>query len=102
MLKYGFTIVLGIALIAPLGALSAGFAEMTPAVVVTPSKTGMVTEVTGNDIHIDGYAYRIKEDAEIVDHEGVPLHITSIISNAEVKFYLKNGQINKMIVTLPQ
>ena len=38
----------------------------------------------------------------VVTHEGEPLEIERIIPTSLVKFHLKEGHIDKMVVTLPQ
>jgi hypothetical protein len=102
MTKYQGTIILAIALFAAQGGAGVAFGEQAPEAVVLQAKTGFVTGVSANDIQIDGYSYKIRVGAEILDHEGAPLLVTDIGQTAEVKFFLKNGEIQKMIVTLPR
>ena len=110
MTKYQGTIVLAIALFAVQGGAGIAFGDQAPEAVVLQAKTGYVTGVSSNDIQIDGYSYRIKIGAELLDpegeplmeSEGVPYPVTRIVLNSAVKFFLKAGEIQKMIVTFPQ
>lgn len=65
-------------------------------------QSGVVDEVQGSTIRIDGRSYVLKSAVVIVNHEGEPLEIERIISTSLVKFHLKEGHIDKMVVTLPQ
>ena len=110
MMKYQGTIILSIALFSLQGGAGVAISETAPAAVVSAAKTGMVTGVSANDIQIDGYNYRIKVGVEILDQEGAPLMesegvpfpVTKIVLGSAVTFYLKAGEIQKMIVTFPQ
>jgi hypothetical protein len=110
MTKYQGTIVLAIALFAVQGGAGIAFGDQAPEAVVIQAKAGYVTGVSSNDIQIDGYSYRIKIGAELLDpegeplmeSEGVPYPVTKIVLNSAVKFFLKAGEIQKMIVTFPQ
>ncbi|MEK7350988.1 MAG: hypothetical protein AAB177_08935 [Nitrospirota bacterium] len=102
MIKHQGIIVLAITLFIVQGAYGTAFADQAPEAVVSMVKTGYVTGVSANEIQIDGYSYKIKVGAEILDHEGAPLLVMDIGQTAEVKFFLKNGEIQKMIVTLPR
>ena len=110
MLKYQGTIVLAIALFAIQGGAGIAIGDTAPAVVVLAAKTGFVTGVSANDIQIDGYNYRIKVGVEILDEEGTPLMesegvpfpVTKIVLGSAVQFFLKAGEIQKMIVTFPK
>ena len=102
MITYQGIIVLAITLFAVQGGAGIVFGDQAPEAVVLQAKTGYVTGVSANDIQIDGYSYRIKVGVEILDQEGAPLMVTDIGPTAEVKFFLKNGEIQKMIVTLPR
>jgi hypothetical protein len=110
MTKYQGTIVLAIALFAAQGGAGVAFGDQAPEAVVLQAKTGYVTGVSTNDIQIDGYSYRMKIGAELLDpegeplmeSEGVPFPVTKIKLNSSVKFFLKAGEIQKMIVTFPQ
>lgn len=77
-------------------------ADMPPAAVVAQMKGGTVTGVGKDEIQVNGTTYKIKEKAEIVDHEGQPLEVEEIRPNGLVKYLLKVGQIELMIVTNPQ
>lgn len=88
------------------GLFNTGFAEMPPAAVVAQMKDGKVTAVSKDEVQIDGSSYRINENAQIVDHEGQSLSVEDIDQDihkrAVVKYLLKAGKIEVMIVTNPQ
>ena len=65
-------------------------------------QSGVIDEVQGSTIRIDGRSYVLKSAVVVVDHEGEPLEIERIIPTSLVKFHLKEGHIDKMVVTLPQ
>ncbi len=110
MTKYQGTIVLAIALFAVQGGYGIASSDQAPEAVVLQAKTGYVTGVSSNDIQIDGYSYRVKIGAELLDpegeplmeSEGVPYPVTRIALNSAVTFFLKAGEIQKMIVTFPR
>jgi hypothetical protein len=110
MRKYQGAIVLAITLFIVQGVYGIAFGDQAPEAVVVQTKTGYVTGVSVNDIQIDGYGYRIKVGAELLDpegeplmeSEGVPFPVTKIVLGSAVKFFLKAGEIQKMIVTFPQ
>lgn len=110
MIKHQGIIVLAIILFAAQGGAGIVFGDTPPEAVVLQAKTGYVTGVSANEIQIDGYSYRFKVGAELLDQEGeplmesegVPFPVTRIALNSAVTFYLKAGEIQKMIVTFPQ
>ncbi len=63
---------------------------------------GVVTAVHDASIDIDGRSYSLKVDALIINDLGQPIEIGSVLLSSEVKFHLKAGQIDKMVVTLPR
>ena len=65
-------------------------------------QSGVIDEVQGSSIRIDGRSYVLKSAVVVVNHEGEPLEIERIIPTSLVKFHLKEGHIDKMVVTLPQ
>ena len=65
-------------------------------------QSGVIDEVEGSTIRIDGRTYVLKSAVVVVDHEGEPLAMERIIPTSRVKFHLKEGHIDKMMVTLPQ
>jgi hypothetical protein len=66
-------------------------------------KAGQVTEVRPpSSIEIDERSYELKVDVMILDREGEPLELARILPTSLVKFHLKEGRIDKMVVTLPQ
>lgn len=65
-------------------------------------QSGVIDEVQGSSIRIDGRSYVLKSSVVVLTHEGEPLEIERIIPTSLVKFHLKEGHIDKMVVTLPQ
>lgn len=65
-------------------------------------QSGVVDEVQGSTIRIDGRSYVLKAAVMVMTHEGEPLELDRIIPTSLVKFHLKEGHIDKMVVTLPQ
>ena len=65
-------------------------------------QSGVIDEVQGSTIRIDGRSYVLKAAVVVVTHEGEPLELERIIPTSMVKFHLKEGHIDKMVVTLPQ
>ncbi len=65
-------------------------------------QSGVIDEVQGSTIRIDGRSYVLKTAVVVVTHEGEPLELGQIIPTSLVKFHLKEGHIDKMVVTLPQ
>jgi hypothetical protein len=55
-----------------------------------------------SSIEIDERSYELKVDATILDREGEPLELARILPTSLVKFHVKEGRIDKMVVTLPQ
>lgn len=65
-------------------------------------QSGVVDEVQGSTIRIDGRSYVLKAAVVVVTHEGESLELERIIPTSLVKFHLKEGHIDKMVVKLPQ
>jgi len=65
-------------------------------------QSGVIDEVQGPTIRIDGRSYVLKPAVVVLTHEGEPLELERIIPTSLVKFHLKEGHIDKMVVTLPQ
>lgn len=110
MIKYQGTIVLAITLFAVQGSYGIASSDTASEAGGSMVKTGYVTGVSTNEIQIDGYSYRIKAGAELLDpegeplmeSEGVPFPVTKVVLSSAVTFYLKAGEIQKMIVKFPQ
>ncbi len=110
MRKHQCTILLAITLFTLPGIVGIAYSDTAPEAVVSMVKIGYVTEVSTHDIQIDGYSYKVKVGAELLDpegeplmeSEGVPFPVTKIVPGSAVKFFLKAGEIQKMIVTFPQ
>ncbi|TKB65471.1 MAG: hypothetical protein E8D47_07245 [Nitrospira sp.] len=101
-MTYRMAFLVGVALSGWLGLETISLAEMPTAAVVAQMKDGKVTAVGKEDIQINGYTYRIMQEAVILDHEGQPLAVEDIRPTGLVKYVLKGGQIQSMIVTNPQ
>ena len=101
-MKHRMTFAVVVALCGSVGLEQIGLADMPPAAVVAQMKGGTITAVGKDEIKVDGHTLRVKEKAEIVDHEGQPILIEEIRPNGLVKYLLKAGQIETMIVTNPQ
>ncbi|ULA59184.1 MAG: hypothetical protein LZF60_90061 [Nitrospira sp.] len=65
-------------------------------------QSGVVDEVQGSTIRIDGRSYVLKAAVVVMTHKGEPLDLERIIPTSRIKFHLKEGHIDKMVVTLPQ
>lgn len=63
---------------------------------------GMVTAVYEASIDIDSKNYGLKPNVMIVNEQGQPIEMGSVMPNSEVKFHLKEGLIDKMMVILPR
>lgn len=80
-----------------------GLCQTVSPPVTVGYKSGQVTQVRPpSSIDIDERAYELKADVTILDREGDPLELTRILPTSLVKFHLKEGRIDKMVVTLPQ
>ncbi|MGC3973253.1 MAG: hypothetical protein QM771_02560 [Nitrospira sp.] len=91
---------------ASLGQAMAGVeTEETQGVVLFSTvgfQSGVIDELQGSAIRIDGRTYVLKSVVVVLTHEGEPLSLERIIPTSRVKFHLKEGHIDKMMVTLPQ
>ena len=65
-------------------------------------QAGVIEEMHGSSIRIDGRTYVLKADVLVIDHKGRPLELDRIIPTSLAKFHMKEGHIDKMMVTLPQ
>ncbi len=86
---------------------SLSFAQTEPAIEsmlfsTAGFQSGVIDEVQGSTIRINGRSYVLKSAVVVVTHEGEPLEVERIIPTSLVKFHLKEGHIDKMVVTLPQ
>ena len=83
--------------------VAAGLCQAVSSSMTVGYRSGQVTEVRPpSSIEIDGRSYELKVDVMILDREGEPLELTRILLTSLVKFHLKEGKIDKMVVTLPQ
>jgi hypothetical protein len=83
--------------------VSVGLCQTVSPPMTVGYKSGQVTEVRPpSSIEIDERSYELKVDVMILDREGEPLEFARILPTSLVKFHLKEGRIDKMVVTLPQ
>ncbi len=82
--------------------LPVGICETGSSPVTVGYKSGHVNEVRSTAIEIDERSYELKSDVVVLDHEGNPLALDQIVPTSLVKFHLKEGHVDKMVVTLPQ
>src|ERR671913_1396137 len=57
-------------------------------------QSGVIDDVQGSSIRIDGRSYVLKTAVLVVTHEGEPLELQRIIPSSRVKFHLKEGHID--------
>ena len=93
-------VALSIVIVVCLG--SASWAQMPVGNALTSFLSGQVTAVHDKTLQIDNKNYEIRPDATVKDDEGHPMELSSIVSGAEVKFLLKQGRIEQIVVTLPK
>jgi hypothetical protein len=102
-MKSKTALAIAVALTGLLGLEMIGMAEMPlPSTVIVQMKSGKITAVGKDEIQIDGYTYRISPKAEIIDQGGDRLSVEEIRPTGLVKYNLKAGEIESMIVTNPQ
>jgi hypothetical protein len=63
---------------------------------------GMVTDIRSTSIEIDGRMYSLKTGVVVVNEQGREIELGSVVPQSEVKFHVKEGQIDKLLVILPQ
>jgi hypothetical protein len=77
-------------------------AEISPAMLST-FKVGTVTSVGSSSIGISGTEYRVKANAEILDHKGSVIGLAEVHLRSEARFHLtKDSEIDMMVVRRPQ
>ena len=77
-------------------------AEISPVMLAT-FKTGTVTSVGSTSIGISGMEYRVKPNAEILDHKGFELKLAEVYLRSEARFHLtSDSEIDMMVVRRPQ
>lgn len=77
-------------------------AEISPALLAT-FKAGAVTSVGSTSIGIGGVEYRVKVDAEILDHKGNEIKLLEVFPRSEARFHLnKDNEIDMMVIKRPQ
>ena len=94
-----FALVLGASSVTSVGLAQT---ELTMPFSTIGFQSGVIDEVQGSTIRIDGRSYVLKSSVQAVDHKGRPLEPNQLVPTSEVKFHLKEGHIDKMVVKLPQ
>lgn len=92
-------------LVPPTSQVSMAQTELQPTAMPMSTvgfQSGVIDDVEKSMIRIDGRTYVLKAAVLVVTHEGEPLELERIIPTSRVKFHLKEGHIDKMVVTLPQ
>ena len=80
-----------------------GLGQTTSQPMTVGYRSGQVTDVRPpSSIEIDERSYELKVDVTILDREGEPLELARILPSSLVKYHLKEGRIDKMVVTRPQ
>ena len=110
MRKHEGIILLAFTLLTLQGSVGIAYSDQGPEAVVVQTKIGFVTGASTHDIQIDGYSYKVKAGVELLDQEGAPLMdsegepfpVAKIRLGSSVKFFIKAGEIQKLIVTFPQ
>ncbi|MCP9470042.1 MAG: hypothetical protein NNA31_08615 [Nitrospira sp.] len=80
-------------------------AQSRSAVIGGLTEQGMVTGVRERTVVIDGRDYEFDQKVEVFDAKGNRVDLSAIVRNAEVRFRLKQDDINKIdriVVYLPQ
>jgi hypothetical protein len=78
-------------------------AELFSPAMLATFKAGTVDAVHDSSIRISGMEYRVKPDAQILDHKGHETSLARIFIESEARFHLsKSGDIDMMVVTRPQ
>jgi hypothetical protein len=90
------------------GAVEAGLAQ-TPASpqagpfpAMSTFQSGKVTRVSGTTVEIDGRGYDLRPDAEIKTKYGGDIDVSTVRKGALAQFHLKQGTIDKLVITLPE
>jgi hypothetical protein len=92
------TILVGSRIVVP----PSSYAEERIVFSIAGLERGMVTEIRPTSIEIDGRRYSLKTGAIVVNEQGREIELGSVVPQSEVKFHLKEGQIDKLFVILPQ
>lgn len=86
----------------PTGQLIEGWAQTAGPSSMANFLSGQVTANEGNDIQINNKNYPLQKGVTITDDEGKPRDLKDLVPGAEVKFHLKNGQIDQIVLVLPK
>ena len=80
-----------------------GVSAEISSVMLGTFKTGTVTGVGSTSIEISGMQYRVKPNAEILDHKGFELKLPEVYLRSEARFHLtSDSEIDMMVVKRPQ
>jgi hypothetical protein len=83
--------------------VAVGLCETVAPPVTVGYKSGQVTDVRPpSSIEIDERSYELRADVVILDPDGDPVEFARILPTSLVKFHLKEGRIDKLVVTLPR
>ncbi len=64
--------------------------------------SGVVTSKTGSGIRINDSTYDLDPNVTVKDDEGQVMSVEDVVPGSVVKFHLKRGKIDKIIVILPR
>jgi hypothetical protein len=65
-------------------------------------QSGQVTAKQGNSLQINKQSYSLHPEVIITDDEGKPRNEKDLVPGVEVRFHLKRGIIDQVIVILPK
>ncbi len=65
-------------------------------------QSGQVTAQQGRTVQINNQDYPLLEEVVITDDEGKPRSQKDLVPGTDVKFHVKRGSIDKIIVILPK
>ncbi len=64
--------------------------------------SGVVTGKTASGIQINNKTYLLAPKVTVKDDEGQVMSLKAVVPGTEVKFHLKSGKIDQLIVILPK
>lgn len=82
--------------------MNRGWAETSDSDSKRAYHSGQVTAKRGNLIQIDNHDYAMRSDVVIEDDEGRPREEKELKTGTEVTFYLRQGNIDKIVIKLPK
>jgi cytochrome oxidase Cu insertion factor (SCO1/SenC/PrrC family) len=69
---------------------------------LTDYRSGQVTAVHGSRIVIDGREYELDADVTVVDDDGKSRTLKDLEAGSPVRFHLKRGRIDVLVLILPK